>query len=186
MKYARVMHHIGGLSGKNDNADMIRGGEDELNLVTETSFPAEMKEADVKRLFDLGALREATADEVKQWEISKGIRVASDDMDAETQFTTGNETLHGVPGAAPVGGGADDAQSGGAGADKLGDPGAELGNGQSQADAGQGQTYKGMSKGQLSESTVPELKQMAKDEGVEGYADMTKDPLLDALLALGK
>lgn len=175
MKYARVMHHIGGLSGQNDNSDMIRGGEDDLNLVTQADMPKDMTEDAVKRLFELGALREATPDEVKQWETSKGIRDPAADMDAETRFSTGNETLHGEPGAAPVGGGGD-------GKDK--DPGSGLAGGQ--ASTGHSQTYDGMGKGELSEFTVPELKELAKKEGIEGYADMNKDPLLEALLGLGK
>ncbi len=169
-KYARVMHHIGGLSGQNDNSDMIRGGEDEFTLITDKDLPEGIEKEQVARLFELGALREATPDEVERWEVSKGLRKpAAADADV-TAFTTGNETLQGGQGAAPVGGGADEA---------------ELGSGAAIGSAGHSGTYKGLTKGELSEFTVPELKGMAKEEGIEGYAEMNKDPLLEALLALG-
>lgn len=173
-KYARVMHHIGGLSGKNDNTDMLRGGEDELNLVTSDYF-ADMDEDQVKRLFEIGALREATPDEVKRFEINAGIREAEPDEPAYTGFTTGNQTLkadEGKTGAVKQGSGDEDSKG--------------------QPSSGH-QTYKGMTKGMLSEYTVPELKDFAKEESekdadrakaLTGYQEMKKDELLDGLLSL--
>ena len=52
--YARVMHHIGGLSAKNDNSQMIRGGEDELNLISRDDIPAD---TDVERLLPRAPFR---------------------------------------------------------------------------------------------------------------------------------
>jgi hypothetical protein len=158
--YARVMHHIGGLSGNNDNSDMIRGGVDEMNLITEADIPAG---TDIERLFKLGALREATADEVKQFEISKGIREADPDDKEFTDFTTGSAGLKSDP---TKSGAVKEQNAGGAG-----EPSGE----------GDPASYKGMGKGELSEYTVPELKDFAKEAGIEGYATMLKPELLDAL-----
>lgn len=235
-KYARVMHHIGGLSGKNDNSDMIRGGEDSLNLLDETKLQ-EMQQAgaDIGRLITVGALREASPDEVSRFEIANGIRNAAPTSELFTQFTSGDEGLKAVSGIdpsatgvvgsdpnssrepftapgtqAPGGGDADTGQAGGF----LAGFGGQAGEGQqvstntggqqagdsTNSDASTGgigsggsTTYQGMTKGELSEYTVPELKEMAKEEkDAEGnlliadYSTMTKEPLLAALLALGK
>ena len=145
---------------------MIRGGEDELNLISRDDIPAD---TDVERLFSLGALRAATADEVKRWEVSKGLRADSPDDEAFVDFTTGSEGLK------PGEGGS--ATSAGTQAGKGKTEGQQAAAGQQGAtgasgDAGAGAegTYKGMGKGELSEYTVPELKDFAKAEGIEGYA----------------
>jgi hypothetical protein len=241
-KYARVMHHIGGLSGKNDNTDMIRGGEDELNLLDETKLQDMQKNGvDIGRLITVGALREATPDEVSRFEIANGIRSAAPTSELFTQFTSGDEGLKAVTGvdASSTGvvganvnssrepftapgseAGGDAAREGAAGASGenqggfLGSFGGQQQTGQqvstntggqqagdstnSDADtggtvSGGSTTYKGMTKGELSEYTVPELKEMAKEEkGEDGelliadYSTMTKEPLLNALMALGR
>ena len=178
MKYARVMHHIGGFSGANDNSSMIQGGEDVLTLMTVDDVP---KGTDVKRLVDLGAIREATPDEVKRWEIQQGIREDDGDPAAAVEFTTGNQSLHvdenpERTGAAKRGGGAPD-DNAGDGTGLLGGKG----DADSKDETTTSGTYKGMGKGELSEYTVPELKDFAKEEGIEGYATMLKDDLLTAL-----
>ncbi len=200
-KYARVMHHIGGLTGKNDNSDMIRGGEDELVLVTQEDLP---EGTNVERLVSLGALRSATPDEVKRWEVSKGLREDSDD-ESFVFNTTGQGTLKGTAGAnsETEGTGGEDAPdkalqqaktpeelaaAGGIimSGDRTGSTGDDTGNADTTGDdtSGAATTYKGMGKGALSEYTVPELKDFAKQEGIEGYNEMLKPALLDALLAL--
>ena len=191
-KYARVMHHIGGLTGKNDNSDMIRGGEDELNLVTSDQF-GDMSDADVERLFTLGALRAATPDEISQWEKAQGI---SDGTDTSFVFrTTGNENLKGQPGAVEHGAGSSEAGTDAAlqqakSPDELALAAQQQGTGGTgstgHSEVGAAGTYKGMGKGELSEYSVPELKDFAKAEGVEGYSAMLKPELLDTLLNLGK
>jgi hypothetical protein len=169
--YARVMHHIGGLSAKNDNSQMIRGGEDELTLITQADIP---EETNVERLFSLGALRAATPDEIKRWEVSKGLAVDSPDDEDFVDFTTGSEGLK------PGQGGSATSEGTVAGKGKTEGQQAAAGQGAGQQADADG-TYKGMGKGELSEYTVPELKDFAKAEGIEGYASMNKDDLLNAL-----
>jgi hypothetical protein len=172
VQYARVMHNIGGLTGANDNSDMIRGGEDTLTLIKEGDLPEGL---DVKRLIDLGAIRPATEDEVARWE---GKTVTPD----FTGFTTGNQPLHpelGDKGGAAAAGTPDSSTAGST-------PDNPLGDGQQAGGDATGQSYKGMGKGELSEYTVPELKDFAKEAGIEGYTHMVKDDLLNALLASGK
>lgn len=183
-KYARVMHHIGGLTGANDNADMIRGGEDELNLITEQDVPPG---TDVERLFKLGALREATPDEVKRFEVSKGLRDPEDE-DSFTTFTTGSAGLKPGDDNAGAATGKDkgklvDADSGKGANEALQDKQQAAGDAAAGSQGHQETTgsFNGMSKGELSEFTVPELKNFAKDAGIEGYGEMKKDELLDAL-----
>lgn len=179
--YARVMHHIGGLSGKNDNSTMIRGGEDELNLISREDIP---EGADVERLFSLGALRKATPDEIKRWEVSKGLRADSPDDEDFVDFTTGSEGLkEGEGGSATsegtqAGKGKTEGQQAAAGQPGAGEAGAgSTGHADVTADG----TFKGLGKGELSEYTVPELKDFAKEAGIEGYGSMNKDDLLNAL-----
>jgi hypothetical protein len=181
-QYARVMHHISGLTAANDNSDMIRGGEDELMLIERKDIPEGI---DLERLAKLGAIREATPDEVKRWEVSKGLRSADEDDDTFARFTTGNPGGAATvgAGAATVGAGADDAGKNDD-ASALANAGAALGGTGGAGSAGHQETTnnpKGMTKGELSEFSVPELKAFAKEQGIEGYNDMKKDDLLDAL-----
>ncbi len=181
IRYARVMHHIGGHAGATSASDMILGGEDNFTLLSEAELKKMAGEGvDVERLEKLGSLREATPEEVTKWEVAKGIREAAPDSKFFANFTTGNEPLHpelGDTGGA-VGASLDDSKAPGSANEPVGDDAAVASNGSA--------SYQGMTKGELSEYNVPELKEMAKEEGVEGYATMLKDDLLNALLELGK
>jgi hypothetical protein len=179
-KYARVMHHIGGHAGATAASDMILGGEDNFTLLSQEELQKMVDEGvDVERLVTLGSLREATPDEVMKWEVAEGIREAAPDSKFFANFTTGNETLHSEVGGA-VGASLDDSKA-------PGSANAPVDEGDDDAVSSSGSaSYKGMTKGDLSEYTVPELKEMAKEEGVDGYATMLKDDLLNALLTVGK
>jgi hypothetical protein len=166
-RWVRVLHHIGGLTGKNDNSDMLTGGdgdEGHLNLITEDDLHRMEYENDinVKRLFDLGAIRPATPDEVYRFRKQRGETVEApvEPLSADFLENTKGDTskMAGTDNTASTGG------KGSAGS----------------------ASYKGMTKGELSELEWPELRSYGKAESIEGYGQMDKETLLNALTSLGK
>jgi Zn ribbon nucleic-acid-binding protein len=190
-EFLRVRQHIGGLPHSQPDKNkppvprtMHIGGEgdDVLTLVhRDTLEEWEDDGVDIMRLIKLGALAPATDEEVARWERegrqTGGGTPTPTDSAVSPAFTTGNETPRGAgqvgdqTGIATLGA---DARTGrrDVGLAPLGDA----------ATSNTG-LPNGMTKGELSEKTVVELKEMAKERGIVGYSNMTKAELLDALTA---
>lgn len=83
--YYRAMHNLGAIPGKDTH---IRGGADVLSLISADDLELAASEGtDLARLYDLGALREATAEEVEEWERRDGV---IDSYELITNASNGN------------------------------------------------------------------------------------------------
>lgn len=149
----RVMHHIGGFpAGEGEAPTDMMLAGDDDNFSIINADDLP-KGTDVDRLVRLGSLRTATSDEIERHDERAKQGARTLGSATSPAATTGNAT---DKDAGTVG----DTEGQGAGA----------------------RTPTGISKGELSEKTVPELREMARERGdIEGYSTMNKADLLNAL-----
>jgi hypothetical protein len=147
----RVMHHIGGFPHEEGKAGIDQAILGGVDFLQIITLDQLPSNIDTKRLIDIGALRKATSEEIEAFEESGAEGARTLGTGTSPALTTGNETPR--------------------------DPGA-VGSREGQREP---RTPTGMTKGELSEHTVPELREMAKEAGIEGAGQMNKSELLDAL-----
>lgn len=149
----RVMHHIGGFQAKEGEASIDSTILGGVDTLHIITLDELPSGTDTDRLINLGALRKATSEEIEAWESGGAEGARTLGAATSPAFTTGDETPR--------------------------DAGA-VGSKEGQSTP---RTLTGKTKGELSELTVPELKEMAKEAQIEGYSSMNKAELLDALTA---
>jgi hypothetical protein len=149
----RVMHHIGGFPHKEGTAGIDQAILGGVDNLQIITLDDLPEGIDTKRLIDVGALRKATSEEIEAFEELGQEGARTLGTGTAPAFTTGNDTARGA-----------------------GERGSKEGQGTPR-------TGTGMTKGELSENTVADLRVMAKEQGIEGAASMNKAELLDALTA---